>query len=357
MVDVSQAGERLDSFLSALLPDITRSRIQRSIREDLVSIDGIPAWKTGIRLKEGQEIVFQPPSVRALTATPEHLPLDILFEDEHLLVVNKVAGMVVHPAPGHPGGTLVNAVLGRYPEMCTGGSLRPGIVHRLDRGTSGAMVVARSETARTGLSEQFLERTIFKGYLAFCFGSPATVEGTVEQPIDRHPRERKRFTSLSGQGRPSQTRWRTLVSGRGFSLMAIRILTGRTHQIRVHLADVGHAVVGDDLYCPGWRRRTDDLALHATRRGLWISDFVSTGPDIDASIRGGSGKELAAACRHGPLLHAAVLGFTHPVTREPMVIHAPLPPAMNAAAQWLARGLAQPVAEAAAHETTFKIGG
>lgn len=315
VVGGEEAGTRLDLFLSSRFPDLSRSQVQRAIKLDLVSIDGVTAWKSGIILREGQEVVFRPAPRVPLQAEPEDLPLDVLFEDEHIIVVNKSAGMVVHPAAGHPSGTLVNALLARYPGLTRLGPLRPGLVHRLDRGTSGAMVVAKTPQARESLADQFLRHAVFKGYLAVLMGSPPSLdetarrgqhigapvsrplfaEGRVDRPIDRHPTHRKRFSSMTGSGRPSSTLWRVLDSHAGFSLATIRTLTGRTHQIRVHMADEGFPVAGDDLYCPGWRSRVQD-------------------------------KSLIPLMSEGPLLHAWLLSFSHPSTGTLLTFVAPLRP-------------------------------
>jgi len=295
VVGPEEGGVRLDLFLARHVPGVSRSQIQRAIRLDLVDIDGVTAWKTGIFLREGQEIAFQSAPTLPSRAEPEDIPLDILFEDEHLVVVNKAAGMVVHPAAGHPGGTLVNALLGHFPALGRLGPLRPGLVHRLDRGTSGAIVVAKTAQARESLAEQFLRRSVFKGYLAFVLGVGLSDSGAAERPIDRHRQDRKRFTSLSGSGRPSSTLWKVLGSCQGLSLVTVRILTGRTHQIRVHLADEGFPVAGDDLYDPGWRRKVKN-------------------------------QTIAGLLECGPMLHAWVLQLTHPATQSPLAFAAPLPP-------------------------------
>ena len=356
-VDQDSSGERLDRFLCARLAGYSRSRVQRAIGEDLVSIDGVTACKTGLRVKEGQEIIFRPPPPQPVTALAEDLPLDVLYEDEDLLVINKAAGMVVHPAPGHPCGTVVNAVLGRCPEMCQPGSLRPGIVHRLDRGTSGAIVVAKSDSARSGLSEQFLARKVFKGYLAICFGSPSDPEGRIVQPIERAHGDRKRFTSRTEAGRRAVTLWRSLLAARGLSLLSIRILTGRTHQIRVHLTDRGHPIVGDDLYCAGWPKQVEELRHCAQRRELWVSPLLAPTGEGEPERASGSRADLVDACSDGPLLHAALLGFEHPATGEQMVFSAPPPLAFRTAVRWMAGGLGDSLERTAADMAVFEIGG
>ena len=293
-------------FVSRCLPDLSRSQVQRSIRLSLVTVDGVTAWKTGIELKAGQEVVFVEAPREPVLATPEPIPLDVLYEDEHMLAVNKPHGMVVHPAAGHPSGTLVNALLGRCPELAGMGPLRPGIVHRLDRGTSGVMVVARSEKGREGLAVQFLERSLFKGYVALVLGSLPGESGCVDRPIGRHPRDRKRFSSRVTEGRSAVTEWRGVAASGPYCVAALRIRTGRTHQIRVHLSDSGCPVAGDDLYDPGWAGRV--------------------------------GPASAALLSQGPMLHSALLCLRHPVTRKPMALSAPIPDRMRGALEALLPG-------------------
>ncbi len=310
-VPADAAGERLDRYLADHLEAVSRSQVQRAIRLGLVAIDGIAAHKSGLALREGQELSFQPPPQEPVRAEPEAIPLDVLYEDEALVVVNKAAGMVVHPAAGHPGGTLVNALLGRDPALGRLGPLRPGIVHRLDKGTSGCIVVARTARAREALAEQFLERTLFKGYVALTLGCPGADAGRIERPIARHPTDRKRFTSRLAEGRHAETRWSVFARGLGLGCLGIRILTGRTHQIRVHLADDGFPVAADDLYGPGWEKRP-----------------VATNP------------ELREAFAEGPLLHAACLRFRHPVTGRDVCAVAPLPGRFTRLLDAMGEGLA-----------------
>ncbi len=302
-VEAADAGTRLDRFLAERLGSMTRSQIQRAIRLDLVTVDGVVACKTGLSVRAGQEVVIVPPPSLPTRALPQDIPLDVAYEDDQVAVIRKPAGMVVHPAAGHPDGTLVNALLSRYPEMQRLDSLRPGVVHRLDRGTSGILVVARTPLAREALSEQFLARTVTKGYVAVAAGSPKLDSGCIDQPIGRHRSDRKRFTSVDPlpPTRSATTLWRVAArSSAPFSLLAIRILTGRTHQIRVHLSAAGHPVAGDEIYGSG--RLPPPLSCAAG------------GPQ--------SGR---------PLLHAALLVFTHPSTGKRLAFHAPLPPDMAAA--------------------------
>lgn len=295
-ISEAAAGGRLDRHLADAMDGLSRSQVQRAIRLGLVSVDGITATKTGLSLQAGQEVSFQAPPVEPSTAIPQDIPLDVLFEDEHVIVVNKAAGMVVHPAAGHPDGTLVNALLGRTPTLEELGPLRPGIVHRLDRGTSGCIVVAKTAVARDHLTEQFLSRTIFKGYLAITLGAPKVDTGIIDQPISRHPSDRKRFTSNRPDGRASRSAWRIHARGSGLGVVGVRIYTGRTHQVRVHLTDRGFPVAADNLYAPRWQQQP------VLRK-----------------------EPLHSACLQGPLLHATRLSFVHPATGEPVAFVAPLP--------------------------------
>jgi len=294
LVEAAHAGQRLDRYLSDLHPDVSRSQIQRSIRLSLVLVDGIVAWKTGIRLKEGEEILFSPPPPEPAYVVPEEIPLDVLYKEEHIIVINKAAGMVVHPAAGHPSGTLVNALAHPFPAFAQSTGLRPGIVHRLDKGTSGVMVVALTDKAREGLSEQFLSRSLCKGYLAINLGEPKADDGAIDAPIGRHPTDRKRCTSRRQEGKGASTRWKKVLGSPAGSLLAVRILTGRTHQIRVHLTDAGFPLLGDDLYGP-------------------------------SSVPGKTPGAILPALSLGPLLHSTVLSMRHPITQAPCTFYAPFP--------------------------------
>jgi len=291
VVDGGDAGRRLDRFLTAQVGEYSRSQVQRAIRLGLVTVDGVAACKTGAELKEGQEVLFAPPPSLPSQAEPEDIPLNILHEDDHVVAVDKPPGLVVHPAAGHHCGTLVNALVFRYPEMRSQEGERPGIVHRLDKGTSGVMVVARTAAAKEGLASQFLARTVFKGYIALIAGEVNRESGAISRPIGRHPTDRKRFYSRGEGGRQAETMWRKVGAGDGYSVVAVRILTGRTHQIRVHLADDNLPVAGDDLYNPRWRQRAG----------------------------GGPMAELLA---DGPMLHAAYLEIDHPVTGKRLCLTA-----------------------------------
>ena len=289
-----ESGIRLDVVVQRAMPDVSRSRIQQWIKGGHITVDGRAA-KASDELKPGQTVDVHPASAPPLRAFAEEIPLDILYEDEHLVAVNKPAGMVVHLGAGQTEGTLVNALLGRYGALSTGGEAeRPGIVHRLDKDTSGVLLVARNDAAHLRLAEQFSTRKIGKVYLALVQGVVPGDHSRIDKPIERDPRHRLRMTARSGVGRKSITEYteidRVPVSKPAFTLLEVRILTGRTHQIRAHMASIGHPVAGDELY--------------------------------------GAAK--------GPLnrffLHAHRIEFTHPATGKAMTLEAPLPPELVA---WL----------------------
>jgi 23S rRNA pseudouridine1911/1915/1917 synthase len=285
-VGEDDAGERLDKFISAKLPALSRTLAQHLIDEGLVRAEKLPR-KANYRIKAGETVRVDIPPPRLAAAHGEQIALQILFEDEAILVVDKPAGMVVHPAAGHVGGTLVNAVLGRTPGLSTGDVERPGIVHRLDRDTSGLIVVAKKENALKNLQRQFSSRMVHKTYLALVYGQVPVPEGRIEAPLARDPHDRKRFAVVaSARSRQAVTIFRVVERLRDFSLLKVELVTGRTHQIRVHLAFIQHPVVGDRVY--GGKRR-NDLGL---------------------------GRQF---------LHAWRLGFLHPIDGEPMEFTAKLP--------------------------------
>jgi 23S rRNA pseudouridine1911/1915/1917 synthase len=254
--------KRLDVFLTACLPEFSRSRLQGLIRDGFVTVDGESVTKTGRDLEPGErvEIRIPPPVPSGLIA--ENIPLDIIFENEDLLVVNKPAGMVVHPSPGHDRGTLVHAALGHAPEMeGIGGEERPGIVHRLDKDTSGLIVIAKNEQSHRWLQDQFRTRTVEKIYLALVDGKPPTPSGRVEAPIGRNATKRKLMSVVPPEkGRAATSEYKTLESFPDHTLLEVHPLTGRTHQIRVHLAFLGCPVVGDTIY--GKKKASVNLARH-----------------------------------------------------------------------------------------------
>ena len=292
-------GERLDRFLAAGGIPVSRSRLQRLIREGCVTVEGRTVVPS-LRLRGGERVRVEVRAPAAPRAEPEDLPVELVHDDPWLAVVSKPRGMVVHPAPGHPSGTLVNALLHHCRDLSgVGGVLRPGIVHRLDKDTSGLIVVAKDDATHRALQAQFKERSVEKVYLAVVVGRMEG-EGVVDRPVGRHPRDRKRMTVDAPRGRPAVTRWRALQDLGGATLVEVRIDTGRTHQIRVHLASLGHPVVGDPVY--GGVRRARGLA--------------------DPRVR-------ARLLREAPqALHAWRLAFDHPCTGERLRVEAPPPGTM-----------------------------
>ncbi len=255
--------QRLDKFLTTALEGaFSRSRIQGWIRDGLVTVDQAVVTKTGFLLEKPVTVVVRIPPIVPARLTPEAIPLRVLFENQDVLVVDKPAGMVVHPSPGHERGTLVHAALAHAPEMLgVGGEHRPGVVHRLDKDTSGVIILAKNDAAHHHLQQQFKDRTAHKTYLALVDGAPPTPTGRIEAPIARDPAHRKRMKVVPpGQGRPARSDYRTLETFPHHTLLAVHPLTGRTHQIRVHLAFIGCPVVADPLY--GRRRPTIPLQRH-----------------------------------------------------------------------------------------------
>ncbi len=267
----SDLPQRLDKFLVAQLPQHSRARLQGLIRLGQVLVNGKPAAKSGQLLEAGAVIEVRVPPAEATDLVPENIKLDIIFENQDVIMVNKPAGMVVHPAAGHARGTLVHAALGHAPEIeGVGGELRPGVVHRLDKDTSGLIILAKNERAQRDLQEQFQKREIDKSYIALVDGRPSTPNGRIEAPIGRDPRERKRMAVVrAAKGRAAVSEYRILEEFAQHTLLEVNPHTGRTHQIRVHLAFIGCPVVGDRVY----GRRSPSLPLtrqflHAARLGL-----------------------------------------------------------------------------------------
>lgn len=293
-------GSRLDSFLVERCPDLSRNRIQDDMKNDRVLVDGRPRPKS-YRLRAGSRIAFRPGTRPEMEAVPQDIPLDIVHEDEHLLVVNKPVGMVVHPAVGHPDGTLVNALLHHCRNLSAGGDpLRPGIVHRLDRDTSGLLAIALTDEAHRHLAAQLQDRRMGRTYLALSWGRWNEDEGTLTGDIGRHPRFRQKMAVVENGGRPAVTRY-TVVEDFGFvQFCEVRLETGRTHQIRVHFSTNGHPVVGDRMYGEDQRAR----GIHNLDRSL-----------ADRVVR--------AARRQ--LLHAAGLKLVHPATSDTLEFRAEMP--------------------------------
>lgn len=257
-------GRRLDVVVAERLPHVSRSRIARLAHEGRVLVDG-SARKPAFRLRSGQRVEVRAPAPEPSGVHPESIPLDVIYEDDDLLVVNKPAGLTVHPAPGHPSGTLVNAVLARVPALPgISGTVRPGIVHRLDKDTSGLIVVAKSEQAQVSLASQLRSHTVVRTYLVIVRGTVRRDAGMISAPLGRHPVRRTRI-AVTPRGRAAVTHYTVLERLPGASLLACRLETGRTHQIRVHMTHIGHPIVGDPVYggasAPEMRRQ----ALHAAR--------------------------------------------------------------------------------------------
>jgi 23S rRNA pseudouridine1911/1915/1917 synthase len=307
------AGTRLDRFLSTRARDLSRTRLRALIDAGRVTVDG-RRRKPSYRLRSGETVSVDVPPPEPLDLVPEAIPLDVVYEDAVLLVVNKPAGLVVHPGAGHATGTLVHALLAHCGPALSGigGVRRPGIVHRLDRGTSGLLVVAKTDAAHLGLTRQLRARSVERRYLALVRGAVSRREGIVEAAIGRDPRDRLRMAVRPpGQGRAAVTRYRVLerfTTPVPLTHLAVQLGTGRTHQIRVHLASLGFPVLGDRTY---------------RRRGV---------PPLGAGL----GARVEAL--GGLALHAGVLGFSHPTTGVPLRFEAPLPAAFGALLEWLRAG-------------------
>ena len=275
------AVQRLDKVLQERYPDFSRSRIEGLIKAGFVTVNGAVAEKAGQKVAEKDEIGVEIPPPVPAEPQPEDIPLTVVFEDEHMLVVDKAPGMVVHPAPGHFTGTLVNALLHRCPDLSgIGGVARPGIVPRLDQDTSGLLVVAKTQAAMDGLTRAFAShKSLTKTYLAVCHGRPRLDAGRIENLIGRHPVDRKRMAIVEKNGKLAITNWKVLGPGRaGTSLVECVIETGRTHQIRVHMASLGCPVIGDRVYGKGALDRKlepvpERQMLHAWRLKLWHPVF------------------------------------------------------------------------------------
>jgi len=311
----ADAGERLDKFLGRQIPELSRSRIKHLILEGAVTRNG------GVTLDVSEPVLtdavysVRVPAAQAAGPMGQDIPFPILFEDAHLLVLDKPAGLVVHPAPGNADGTLVNALIAHCGESLTGigGEKRPGIVHRLDKDTSGVMVVAKTEAVHQALSQAFAARDIERRYLALCWGRPNPAAGDISGDIGRDPRERKRMAIVTRNGKPALTHYQTITSyGTAAAKISCRLATGRTHQIRVHLASIGHPIIGDPVYL---RRRPAAAAALAEPARRAALDFPRQA------------------------LHAETLGFLHPATGETLHFSAPPPPDLDALIHVIETGL------------------
>jgi 23S rRNA pseudouridine1911/1915/1917 synthase len=272
-LQVQENSERLDRYLAEELPDISRSRIQQLIEQGHVQVNGKVCTSKKVNVKAGDRITLKIPEAQPLALQAEDIPLDILYEDNQLLILNKPAGLVVHPAPGHPDGTLVNALLAHCPNLPgIGGVQRPGIVHRLDKDTTGAIAIAKTDIAYQHLQAQLQAKTARREYLGVVYGAPKTESGTIDFPIGRHPQDRKKMAVVPVEqgGRVAITHWQVLERLGNYTLIHFQLETGRTHQIRVHSTKIGHPIVGDPIYSSGRSVGVNlaGQALHAWRLKL-----------------------------------------------------------------------------------------
>ena len=283
---VDAPGQRADQFLAAALPQLTRSAAQKLLEEGAVTLNGRPV-KKNYKTAPEDELVVVLPDPAPVDILPQDIPLDVVYEDEDVIAVNKPVGLVVHPAAGHPDGTLVNALLYHCGNSLSGinGALRPGIVHRIDRDTSGLIIAAKNDTAHLALAAQLQDHSLYREYEAVCVGNLKQDQGTVNAPIARHPTDRKKMAVNSLQGREAVTHWTVLERFSGYTHIQCRLETGRTHQIRVHMAHTGHPLLGDVVY--GSKKPWPGLA--------------------------------------GQCLHARRLSFVHPRTGERLTLECPLP--------------------------------
>ena len=288
-VEESQSGMRLDKFLTEIYPDQTRSFLQKLVKSGEIKVNGKPVIKAGFVVEGGDQVSASIPTPQAVEIEAENIPLDILYEDADVLIVNKPKGMVVHPSAGHYSGTLVNAIMYHCADSLSGinGEIRPGIVHRIDMDTTGALIICKNDAAHVDIAEQIKEHTVTRRYRGIVCGVVKEDEGTIEGAIGRHPTQRKKMAINEKNGKPAITHYKVLQRFAKYTYMEFRLDTGRTHQIRVHMASIGHPLLGDELY--------------------------------------GNPKNLAMKGLQGQTLHAMVIGFVHPTTHEYMEFEAPLP--------------------------------
>lgn len=303
-----EKGIRLDVFIAGKAPELSRSQVKRIIEEEEVRINETPVTKAGTKLRAGDLVAFTLQPAQPWEVMAEDIPLQILYKDHDLLVIDKPAGMVIHPAPGHHEGTLVNAILHHCDDLSgIGGVIRPGIVHRLDKDTSGVLLVAKNDETHRRLSDQFKAHEVKKTYKALVFGSNLDDEGTIILPVGRHPEDRKKMSTRSSRGKDAVSHWRVVGRYGDVALLDVDIETGRTHQIRVHLSSLGHPVVGDRVYGGAGRvKSVQDTALRA---------------------------RLAVFPRQA--LHAWRIGFTHPRENRELEFTAPLPEDMQSLLDYL----------------------
>lgn len=265
IIIAEESGERIDALLAHNLPDFSRSQLQKLLDQGMVTIKG-RALKKNYRCTVGDEIYLTLPELQDVPLVAQDIPLDIVFEDDDLVVINKARGMVVHPAPGHPDGTLVNALLYHCGDSLSGigGERRPGIVHRIDKDTSGLLIVAKNDFTHAALSAQLSDHSLHRVYEAVVRGCFKENSGTVDRPIGRHPIDRKRMAVIDKNSKSAVTHWELLASYKGYSHVRCILETGRTHQIRVHMASLGHPLLGDSLYgAPSPEKGLEGQCLHA----------------------------------------------------------------------------------------------
>ena len=289
LVEADQAGVRLDKFLTTIYPEQTRSFLQKLIKNGEIKVNEKPVTKAGFVVESGDHVTASIPAPQEVEIEAENIPLDILYEDSDVLIVNKPKGMVVHPSAGHYSGTLVNAIMYHCADSLSGinGEIRPGIVHRIDMDTTGALIICKNDAAHVDIAEQIKEHTVTRRYRGIVCGIVKEDEGTIEGAIGRHPTQRKKMAINEKNGKPAITHYKVLQRFAKYTYMEFRLETGRTHQIRVHMASIGHPLLGDELY--------------------------------------GNPKNLAMKGLQGQTLHAMVIGFIHPSTHEYMEFEAPLP--------------------------------
>jgi len=310
MVEEDAGGERLDKFLSTRLPDLSRSRIQALLAQGMVTLAGNVIDDASLKVKPGQKFHLVIPAATPTHMLAQDIALDVIYEDKDLLVINKQAGLTVHPAPGHPDNTLVNALLSHCGTSLSGigGVMRPGIVHRIDKDTSGLLVVAKHDTAHNMLSAQLADRTLSRTYHAVCWGIPSNAKATIKGNIGRSITNRQKMAMVKTGGKPAVTHYEMREEFGIASLIECKLETGRTHQIRVHMLHINHPLIGDPAY----------------------------GQSAESRLKSGQYKSLHSSVRNALLgfdrqaLHAIRMGFIHPRTMKPVEFSAPLPDDMQA---------------------------